>query len=230
MVPRLSLPYLQPVKNLHCTAVRGDKMERKRCRVRGRHGGEGFGVKKSKDRVKTGYIVYLFWLSFYKAWVQCAMHKVHCAMCAAQTLPLMLGAKFFQHLLLRHQRASHQTPTLYPPLQMTAKTRWIKHLPHRSTSISCNFLSILRWSEGFELGKKSFVKHTLRSLSDWAGTLYVVLWFVTAVGFWRLWVGCLSLSACEAWVCFVLFWLPVWKASWLEQWIKSRAAIGCEEN
>lgn len=63
------------------------------------------------------------------------MHRVHSAMCAVQTLPLMLDANFsslspslslsrslsLQRLLCRRQQASHQTPTLYPPAQMTAK-------------------------------------------------------------------------------------------------------------
>ncbi len=64
-----------------------------------------------------------FGLACDEAWAQRAMHKVHCAMCAVQTLPLMLSVKFFQHLLRRRQQASHQTPTLYPLLRMTAKTR-----------------------------------------------------------------------------------------------------------
>lgn len=68
-----------------------------------------------------GTLFTYFGLASDEAWVQCAMHKVHCAMCAVQTLPLMLDAKFFQHLLRRRQQTSHRTPTLYPPLQMTAK-------------------------------------------------------------------------------------------------------------
>lgn len=70
---------------------------------------------KSENRVKSRNIVYLFSLGL--RWSVGAMHRVHSAMCAVQTLPLMLDAKFFQRLLCRRQQASHQTPTLYPPVQ-----------------------------------------------------------------------------------------------------------------
>lgn len=93
-------------------------MKRKRYRVRRRCGGERFGLKRAKTEKRVGTLFTYFGLACDEAWVQ-----VHCAMCAMQTLPLMLDAKFFQHLLCRRQQASHQTPTLYPPLQMAAKAR-----------------------------------------------------------------------------------------------------------
>lgn len=154
---------------------------------------------QSECRVKTGYFVYLLWLGLW--WNVGAMHKVQCAMCGMQTLLLIRSAKFFQHLLQRCQQTSHQTPTLYPPLQMIAKWGWIKHLPQWFTAISCNFLSVLKEAKGLES-----------------------LWHQW--DFLRLWVGCLRLNECDGRVCFVPLWVPILRASRLEWWIKSRVVIG----
>lgn len=66
---------------LHCSV--GRKHGGSEIRSERRHGGEGFGVKeKSKDRVKSGYFVYLFWLMMKRGCnMQCAKYNV----CQANT-------------------------------------------------------------------------------------------------------------------------------------------------
>lgn len=86
-----------------------------------------------------GTLFTYFGLACNEVWVQCAMHKVRSAMCAVQTLPLMLDAKFFQHLLRCRQQASHQTPTLYPPVQMTMPRLAELNIYHTSPHLSHTF-------------------------------------------------------------------------------------------
>lgn len=57
--------------------------------------GEGFRVNRVKTEQRAGTLFTCFGLACDETWVQCAMHKEQCAMCAVQTLPLMLDAKLF---------------------------------------------------------------------------------------------------------------------------------------
>lgn len=152
----------------------------------------------------------------------CNAQSTFCNVCRTNTF------QFFQHLLCR-QQASHQTPPVYPPLQMTAKNGWIKHLLHWSTSTSY-FLSLLRSSGQFGIGGR-----TLWSLVYWAGTVYAVLWFdrtacaLTALGFFETLGWALKV---EWWWGLDLFcsFVSAYVKGILIGWIKSKAVIGHEEN
>lgn len=235
MVPRLSLPYLHPVKNLHCTAVRGDKMER----IRDKEWGETWRreVLGEKEQRQTKEWVHCLLIS---AWlvmkrgcnVQCTKHNV----CRANT-SFDAWCKNFQHLLRRRQQASHQTPTLYPPLQTTAKTGWIKHVPHQ---FSCNFLSILRWSKEFGLGEKGFLLSRLCEvplIGQVQRMLSCDLWQRRDFGDFGL--GAWGRMSVSARVCFVLFLSACVKSiligamnkikgcDWFRGKLDSSAAEGC---
>lgn len=100
-----------------------------------------------------------------------------------------------QRLLCRRQQASHQTPTLYPPAQTTAKAGWIKTLTTRLRTFSQSLSPVRRSKElewrcrGME-GMHTFeflligqvMRPPLRDLTGSASPL-------TALGFFRaFWV------------------------------------------
>lgn len=85
-------------------------------------------------------------------WVQCAVHKVHCVMCAVQTLTLMLDENFILNSCFffeskpptKHQHCSHHYKRLPKPAELNI------HFPHLHLS-HVTFESLVRWSKGFKM-------------------------------------------------------------------------------
>lgn len=97
----------------------------------GNRGGWNFGIKRANTKSGASTLFSSFGSACDETWVQWAIRNVQCASCTWQRFPFMFNAKFCQLLLCHHQKTSSQTLTVYPPFQLTPKTGWIKHLPHR---------------------------------------------------------------------------------------------------
>lgn len=126
MAPRLSLPYLHPVKNLHCTAVRRDKMERKKIRSEGETWRrEVRGKKEQRQSKERGHcLLILAWLVMKRGRnVQCTKYIVQCVLCKHFLSCSMLNFSNICSVVVskpptEHQHCTHHCKRLPRPAEL----------------------------------------------------------------------------------------------------------------
>jgi len=223
MGPRLSLPHLHPVKNLHRTAVRGDKMERERDLERGETWG-GESGEKSEAKSHECCLLILAWLVMKrgcnKQWTKLSVQSVlwkHFLWCSMLNFPNICSA------IISDPPTKHQH---VPQFQLTSKTGCA--ISHRSQFSHTDKLPVYLKIKLFEFGGKKWkAKQNLCEMNAQV---------------WRRLSGsketwCFRLSECEHLVCFMSVstesiltgaMKKIKSSTYLQRKIDSSAAEGCQ--